>query len=115
MNIILSFVLSNIYFGSIDTNNIIGIIGNITFLESGLLFVYGFIGAYSNTPRLRWDNKDENNSIMVRARSIFVVPTKRSMEVVDDGNPSKQGRPFISILCGAILLAEIIILTLLIV
>ena len=115
VNIILSLILSNAYFGRIEINNIKGIIGNITFLESGLLFLYGFIGAYSNTPRLRWDNKDENNSILVRARSIFVVPTKRRLEVVDDGNPSKQGRPFISILCGAILLAEIIILAILMV
>jgi hypothetical protein len=115
INIVLSLILSNAYFGRIEINNITGIIGDITFLESGLLFLYGFIGAYSNNPRLRWNNNDENNSTIVRSRSILVVPTKRRMELVDDVNPSKQERPFISILCGAILLAEIIVLAILVV
>jgi len=115
INVVLSLILSNAYFGRIEINNITGIIGDITFLESGLLFLYGFIGAYSNNPRLRWNNKDENISTIVRSRSILVVPTIRRMELVDDVNPSKQGRLFISILCGAILLAEIILLAILIV
>lgn len=92
VNIIISFILSNVYFGNIETINIKEIFSNIAFLESGLLFLYGFIGAYLDSPRLRWNNTDENTSTLVHG---LVLPTKRRMEVVDDVNTSKQGRPLI--------------------
>ena len=91
-----------------------GALGNITLLESMLLFVFGFIGAYSNTERLRWYNKDDNNSVNVRTRiGIWAFPTKRRMEVVDDGDPGKEWRYFTSILCGGIFLIETVALALL--
>ena len=114
INIILSLILSNAYFGGIDINNIKGIIGNITFLESAILLLYGASDAYSHTPKLRFDPKDENNPVLVRLQTgIKVVQTKRHMTVEDYRDPSTQGKPFISLLCGAFLLAEIIILAIL--
>lgn len=114
VNIIISIILSNTYFGSIVTNQIIGILGNITLLESGILFLYGIISAYSYTPRLRWDNKEEYDSTPVRFKGgNWVVATKRRLGLVDDDDPAKQVRPYVSLLCGAILLVEIVALALL--
>jgi len=110
VNIIFSFIMSKAYFESIETNTIKEIMGNTLLLESMLLFIYGVICAYSNTPRLRGDNKDENIVVNVRGRSVMTVPTKRRMVVVDDSEPSKQVRPFVSILCGVMLLAEMVAL-----
>ena len=113
-NAIVSYILSLTIFGSIGVSAITGILGNVTILESAILFLYGIIGAYSNAPKLRFDKKDENNPVFVRLKTgDRLVQTKRHMNVVDDGNPSKQARPFIAILCGGILLAEVIILALL--
>jgi hypothetical protein len=116
VNIIISLLLSYTSIRSIDLNNIKGIFGNITMLESGLFLLYGLIGAYFNSPRLGWDNKDESNPTLVQLRGgKQVTLTKRRMELVDNADPSKQIRPFISLLCGAIFLSEIILLALLVV
>ena len=114
VNIIFSLILSQASFGVLETKQFMGTLGNITLLESMLLFIYGFIGAYSNTERLRWYNKDDNNSVNVRTRiGIWAFPTKRRMEVVDDGDPGKEWRYFTSILCGGIFLIETVALALL--
>ena len=114
VNIIVSFILSSTYFGSIVTSQIIGVLGNITLLESGVLFLYGIISAYSYTPRLRWGNEEEYVSTPVRFKGgDWVVATKRRLGLVDDGDPVKQERPYVSLLCGAILLVEIVALALL--
>jgi hypothetical protein len=114
VNIIFSLILSQGSFGVLETIQFTETLGNITLLESMLLFIYGLIGAYSNTERLRWYNKDDVNSVNVRTRTgIWAFPTKRRMEVVDEGDLDKEWRYFTSILCGVIFLIETVALVLL--
>ena len=110
----LSLLLSQVLFGGLVTARITGILGNLTLLELMLLFLYGFIVVSLNTTRLRGDSTEEPHPVHVRLKTgDVVVPTKRRMVVVDDSDPKKEGKGFISLLCGVILLAEIVALALL--
>jgi hypothetical protein len=114
VNVILSLILSQVFFEGFATGQFIGTLGNITLLESMLLVIYGSIVFWTNTKKLRAEKTYEPYPVYIRAgRWVrWVLPTMRRIVGVDEGDPRKERRGFFFLLCGAFLLAEIIALAL---
>ena len=93
---------------------VIGTLGNIALLESMLLFIYGFIVVRTYTKHLKVENEYEPYPVYVRVLQWvgWRLPTIKRIVGVDEGDPRKERRGYIFLLCGAILFAEIVALAL---
>jgi hypothetical protein len=122
VNVVFSIVLSKVFSGSFEMGQITGYLGNVTLLEVMLLLLYG--SAIDFTSTTKWSsamkllrittkrNEDEEMSV-TRVGKQMKLTKNRMRELEGDKTRSAERRALLYVLCGAILLAEIVALALL--
>jgi hypothetical protein len=121
LNVVFSVALSKVFSGNVESSQVTGYFGNTTLLEAGFMLLYGSVLDYTSTERWastlkilklstgRNEAKEgEKTSFDKRAHMNL-----NSIKKIDSGKKrSVETGAIIYVLCGVILLAEIIILTL---
>ena len=121
MNVVFILVLSKVFSGTFESGLITGYLGNLTLLEASFMFLYGSAVDFTSTER--WastlkilklsteprDKKEEKKtSFEEKAHS---VPNNTN-ELNREKKRNTETRAITYVLCGAILLAEIMALAL---
>ncbi len=115
LNMIFSLIISQVSSGGLEVNQITGNLGNITLLESVVLFLTGAYVGWPNTASIVDSDNSEDLTVarVPDARGgwfVALIGRRRIVSSEDDG--SKIGRAFSFIMCGALLFAEIVALAL---
>jgi len=115
VNVILSLVLSKVYSGGFETGQISEYVGNITLLETMLMFLYG--GAVDFTSSVKWSSAMRFLRIPPRHKGDEEnigehnnLDKNRKKELDIEKSRSGERMALVYIICGAILLAELVVL-----
>lgn len=120
VNVVLGLVLSKVFSGGFELGQVSGSFGNVTLLEAMVLLLYG--GAVDFTSSVKWTSvfrllriptgkKEERSDIKLGNQA---MTSKKIDEIDIEKSRSGERRAISYILSGAILLAEILILAMLI-
>jgi hypothetical protein len=121
VNVVLSFVLSKAFSGNLELGQITASFGNVTLLEAMALFLYG--GAIELTSTVMWSSMmrllriptkhSEEDEMLFTRVGVLTRLIKKSAKDIDKKPRSTEPRAITYILCGGILLVEIVALALL--
>lgn len=121
MNVVLSLALSKVFSGNLEISQVTSYFGNITLLEASFMLLYGSVIDYTSTER--WvstlkilklsigTNEDKEGEKTSFGEKVHTDPNSIK-KVNSEKKKSIETRAIIYVLCGVILLAEIVILTL---
>jgi len=120
-NVVFSVVLSKVAFGNLEGSQVSSYFGNATLLEAGFMLLYGSMIDYTSTERWTSTLKILKLSTGTNEDKKSEKTSFRENRNMDPNNIKKYNsknkqnieiKAITYVLCGAILLAEILILTL---
>jgi hypothetical protein len=122
LNVVFSVVLSKVFSGNLERGQVISYLGNITLLEASFMFLYGSAVDYTSTERwastlkilkLSTASNEEKEGEKTSFEEHVYATKNSTKEVSSEKKRNSETRAITYILCGLILLVEIVVLTLL--
>ena len=121
VNVVFSIVLSKVFSGTLESGQITSYLGNLTLLEAGFMFLYGSAVDFASTERwastlkiLRLNTmpneEKEVNKISSEEQTFAIKSGPKEVKNIKKRNAETRALTYV--LCGVILLAEIVVLTL---
>ena len=121
LNVVFSVALSKVFSGDVESSQVTSYLGNITLLEASFMLLYGSVLDYTSTEKWASTLKILKLSTGISEKkegekTSFEEKAHTDLNNINKVNLGKkwsiETRAIIYVLCGMILLAEIVVLTL---